>query len=1100
MKPAEVFKHLDRAEASLKDFQRSTVDVVCNGLYRDGLRSMLIADEVGLGKTVVAKGVIARTIRERIQGGVSGPLKVTYICSNQVIGRENIRKLQLFPDADSDAESISRISSLGLNVSKGSCKGAGKYLRLSTLTPATSFQVSNSTGIAQERALIYRLLTEDRKLNAESRGLRWLLIAGVGSIDRFKQIIDWVPPEQVRKGLAKKFLKGIKRITLNPDLCKAVGIRRGGKLYRAVRVMAEKLQGKNHQNTCHELTLLLRKQLIDCCLDYVDADLFILDEFQRFEDLISDDPENEQAMIAARIFRHPKSRILLLSATPFKAFTTRADNDRGDDHYKEFKKVLGFLLKDKPGALDEYEIHRNKLFGQLVQLKNGATTLDPEPRDRIQEILRSRICRTERTIAGAAVNSLISDNWKTDTMSFDAGDIVNFTLTDAIAAELEKLEPGHHGAVEFCKSALFPLSFMEHYQFKAKLLKHRKTEGVAEALARSKSAWVDTKAIDSYRWSIFGKRNPGDPAHSPLRYLAEKAIGEQGCRMLWVPPSLPYYPLKGAFKKAEGFTKTLVFSSWVMVPRMISTLLSYEVEKRTIGDKASIRGKEKGSRRYFQEHRNPRPLITFRTRSRGGEVANMSNFTLIYPSLALARLVDPVDWLGKDKTLSEVIREVTGRIRQKLAESGIREFAGTGDGSERWYWAAPILLDRDDPQAQLWMDEDSSVWSRETFFSKTDEAASGKERHAEEMFRCFNDPQSAGLGPVPMMLPRVLAEISLGSPAIVTYRTLARLFPDEAPAALMVHAFEIGKRFIELFNKPESIAAVRLSEEPAAYWRAVIRYCASGCLQSVLDEYCHLLKGQNLSLPAMVEQLVQSINLTSAPLNVDSLDTFLGDESPNEPKKMRCHYATVFGNQHFDRESGQNRAVSVREVFNSPFRPFVLSSTSIGQEGLDFHSYCRRIVHWNLPGNPVDLEQREGRINRYKGLVIRQNLAQRYREQLAVNIPAGAVDIWERLFELAEQEKDASGDCDLVPFWHVNSDRVKIERVIPQFPFSRDRQRLDMILRTLTIYRLAFGQPRQAELVDHLINREFTPAELEDIRRNLMIDLCPIGYEANIRA
>jgi len=43
-------------------------------------------------------------------------------------------------------------------------------------------------------------------------------------------------------------------------------------------------------------------------------------------------------------------------------------------------------------------------------------------------------------------------------------------------------------------------------------------------------------------------------------------------------------------------------------------------------------------------------------------------------------------------------------------------------------------------------------------------------------------------------------------------------------------------------------------------------------------------------------------------------------------------------------------------VFKSRFK-----TTSIGQEGLDFHYYCRKIVHWNLPSNPVDLEQREGR-------------------------------------------------------------------------------------------------------------------------------------------
>ena len=49
------------------------------------------------------------------------------------------------------------------------------------------------------------------------------------------------------------------------------------------------------------------------------------------------------------------------------------------------------------------------------------------------------------------------------------------------------------------------------------------------------------------------------------------------------------------------------------------------------------------------------------------------------------------------------------------------------------------------------------------------------------------------------------------------------------------------------------------------------------------------------------------------------------------------------------------------------------------------HSNCRRVVHWNLPGNPIDLEQREARINRYRGLVVRHHLASRYKNLLAGN-------------------------------------------------------------------------------------------------------------------
>ena len=48
----------------LKDFQKQTVNYVFRRLYLDSGRvnRFLIADEVGLGKTLVAKGIIAKSI------------------------------------------------------------------------------------------------------------------------------------------------------------------------------------------------------------------------------------------------------------------------------------------------------------------------------------------------------------------------------------------------------------------------------------------------------------------------------------------------------------------------------------------------------------------------------------------------------------------------------------------------------------------------------------------------------------------------------------------------------------------------------------------------------------------------------------------------------------------------------------------------------------------------------------------------------------------------------------------------------------------------------------------------------------------------------
>jgi hypothetical protein len=160
-------------------------------------------------------------------------------------------------------------------------------------------------------------------------------------------------------------------------------------------------------------------------------------------------------------------------------------------------------------------------------------------------------------------------------------------------------------------------------------------------------------------------------------------------------------------------------------------------------------------------------------------------------------------------------------------------------------------------------------------------------------------------------------------------------------------------------------------------------------------------------------------------------------------------------------EGGEaTREDQVRDAFNSPFRPFILASTSAGQEGLDFHLYCRAVYHWNLPSNPVDLEQREGRVHRYKAHVIRKNIAAKY----GLDYTDGDRDPWAALFAAATRE---AGENELIPYW-VFEGKWKIERRIPMFPLSREASRLEYLKRSLALYRLVFGQPRQEELLHFL--------------------------------
>lgn len=50
--------------------------------------------------------------------------------------------------------------------------------------------------------------------------------------------------------------------------------------------------------------------------------------------------------------------------------------------------------------------------------------------------------------------------------------------------------------------------------------------------------------------------------------------------------------------------------------------------------------------------------------------------------------------------------------------------------------------------------------------------------------------------------------------------------------------------------------------------------------------------------------------------------------------------------------------------FNTPLVPEVLIVTTVGQEGIDLHRECRHVIHHDLPWNPATLEQRTGRVDR----------------------------------------------------------------------------------------------------------------------------------------
>src|SRR6266481_275237 len=146
----------------LKDFQRRTVDYVFQRLYVDkpNAKRFLIADEVGLGKTLVARGLIAKCI-DQLWSKVDR-IDIVYICSNADIARQNINRLNV--TGGKDFEIASRITLLPLYLKNL------KHNRLNfvSFTPGTSFDLKSSLGNIQERALLYWLMQKAWTLKGKS--------------------------------------------------------------------------------------------------------------------------------------------------------------------------------------------------------------------------------------------------------------------------------------------------------------------------------------------------------------------------------------------------------------------------------------------------------------------------------------------------------------------------------------------------------------------------------------------------------------------------------------------------------------------------------------------------------------------------------------------------------------------------------------------------------------------------------------------------------------------------------------------------------------------------------------------------------------------
>lgn len=1015
--------------AKLKPFQRRTVDHAFERLFLapDSTGRFLVADEVGLGKTLVARGVVARTI-EYLWDKVSR-IDVIYVCSNQSIARANLPKLGPYVSSDSSITPTGRLVMLATQLAPadGMAGISNSRLNLVGFTPATSF--NEGPGNWRERAVLYQIV---KHICGETKALMNLLQGGVQRRKWWRSQLTHAPfpIEPSIQQRAEHAIFERKDVLDGLDEVLSTWCSRARNYWPP-----EGLERRNW------VTAELRRLVAKACIDALEPDLVILDEFQRFKPLMEADPEHRspaaelaQSLFEAKTPEGEDVRTLLLSATPYKLYTTDAEIEQ-EDHYKDFLATSSFLMRDDPARVACLKSAISGFGAALKRAADGQAEGVAAAKAKVESRLRAMMARTERVAATEKQDAMV-ENHKAE-LTLAPQDLRQYFAADALFRAVGEGDP-----MAYWKSAPYLLHFMRGYKLNDRLAEAREIspQKVLRFLREhGESVLNESRMLE---WAEL------DPANAKLREICTDLLDGGLWKLLWMPPTIPYWPLGSEFAGQERWTKTLLFSAWNVVPDVVSAVLSYEAERRMMGGKLSS---------YDEPAKQQVPRLRF-THSATGTRSRHRLLLLLLPCLRLADEAHPLTApQGMDRR-----SWVRQRVEALLADPALPN-PEAGDIDHRWEWAVPLLLD---PALRTFIEE----WRGDANLPKPN----------PEIFPDYlNDLLELdvnSLGRRPEGLADIVTELALGAPGVVAARMLAASgISDDARRR---DAVIVAEAFWRLFNRPAVIsllsqlteADASLGHEESFYWRQVLRYCIDGNLQAVLDEAWHLVWEQHAwaeaaGIESIAAECVTDLARIIQPLQSRVHAKFYRDDANGGVEDSEVRIRTVMALRFGDAQSEEREETqdAVRMAFNSPFRPFVLTSTSVGQEGLDFHPWCHRIVHWDLPGNPVDLEQREGRVHRYKGHAVRRNLATRFGEQ-AISEWRDRQDLWSILFRLANEAARSEGASDLIPFWIAPGD-FRVQRHVPLLPYSREVEVFKRLQRQLAAYRVVFGQPRQEELM-----------------------------------
>ncbi|MEG2537937.1 MAG: helicase, partial [Hydrogenoanaerobacterium sp.] len=236
------------------------------------------------------------------------------------------------------------------------------------------------------------------------------------------------------------------------------------------------------------------------------------------------------------------------------------------DHYKEFMDVMRFLFYDY-NKQEAFEKVWQDYSSTLCEISKDSLTVLVAKKNIAENALYQGVCRTERFS-----NGIIDDSSAAEVPISDS-DILSFcamqSLLDEMSVHSRRPLRYRNVPMDYAKSSPYLLSFMESYQLKKQITDYFTTRRNYDFVKEASNKYLLLKksAIHSYQ--------PIPSNNARLSKLKEIVFenGKNGAEnLLWIPASKAYYRTGSVFDQNKDYSKVLVFSSWEMVPRMVSVM------------------------------------------------------------------------------------------------------------------------------------------------------------------------------------------------------------------------------------------------------------------------------------------------------------------------------------------------------------------------------------------------------------------------------------------------------------------------------------------------------------------------------------------------